>query len=365
DAAGNLLLRKGLAFERNEHLESLIQNGVFVRVQEFKDYQTLLQETTGAPAPASASAAVSPPRVDPFRLRETIGGSLLLLMRHPTQESDFVTKVRELAEQVQFLCENNPDAALAAIMLSDHSKYAIAHSLDTAVLTELLGRKLDWSDAQRQSAVCAALTMNIGMLDAQTILALQKMPPTEVQRAGIADHPRAGVALLGAAGVDDKNWLRIVQDHHEIPDGSGYPGGIKVADQDTLLVRILDIFCAIVTPRASRKASDTAQAARALFVQENKYNNSLPGLLIKEIGLYPPGTFVKLKNGDTAVISKRATASTPILVHSFLNSSGIPMLEPMWRDTARAEFAIASAIANDTIHTAVNFEKLWTAKTRT
>jgi len=236
--------------------------------------------------------------------------------------------------------------------------------LDTAVLTDLLARKMEWTEAQRRSVVCAALTMNMGMIDAQTILALQRQPLTEVQKAVIAAHATAGVDMLRAAGVTDELWLTIVADHHEVPDGSGYPQGKKELGTETLLVRTLDIFTALVTPRSTRKAADPATAARTLFVQENKYGNNLVGLLIKEIGLYPPGSYAKLKNGDIAVVSKRASATSPPLVHSFINAKGLPMLEPMWRDVTKPEFAIAAALSRDEITTKTDLLKIWNAHTK-
>jgi HD-GYP domain-containing protein (c-di-GMP phosphodiesterase class II) len=300
-------------------------------------------------------------------MREAMSGRLALLLRDAAQGvamEDFTAKIREVAGMIHLLCDSNVDATLAAIFLLDHTKYPISHSIDTAVLTDLLARKLEWPEAQRRTTVCAALTMNIGMIDAQTILALQRQPLTEVQKAVIAAHTTVGVNMLRAVGVTDELWLRIVEDHHEVPDGSGYPNGKKEIDEPTMLVRTLDIFTALVTPRATRKAVDAAQAARALFVQENKHNNNLVGLLIKEIGLYPPGAFVKLKNGDTAVVSKRATATTPPLVHSFINAKGLPMLEPMWRDAARPEFAIAAALPRDAVTTKTDLVKIWNAHTR-
>ncbi|MDB5801610.1 MAG: hypothetical protein JWL63_2549 [Rhodocyclales bacterium] len=365
DSGGNLLLSRGFVLVRNAQIDSLIERGVFVRPDDLKLYH--YPGVTPATAPP-IPPPVAPRQIDPFHMREAMAGRLVLLLRDAAQdgakETDFTAKIHEIANMIHLLCDNNVDATLAAIFLLDHTKYPISHSIDTAVLADLLARKLDWSEAQRRSVVCAALTMNIGMIDAQTILALQRQPLTDVQKAVINAHTGVGIKMLRGVGVTDELWLRIVEDHHEVPDGSGYPGGKKEIAQETMLVRTLDIFTALVTPRATRKAADPAQALRALFLQESKHNNNLVGLLIKEIGLYPPGSFAKLKNGDIAVVSKRATATTPILVHSFINGKGLPMLDPMWRDAARPEFAIAAGLARDAVATKADLVKIWNAHTR-
>ncbi|HSD38952.1 MAG TPA: HD domain-containing phosphohydrolase [Rhodocyclaceae bacterium] len=359
--AGQLLLSRGFVLVRNAQIDSLIERGVYVRAEEFKLHN--YPDVKHPPAPPEQSRII-----DPFGLRENISGRLALLLRDAAQDPalvpEFSTKIAEIAASVHTLCDGNVDATLAAIFLLNHTKYPILHSIDTAVLVDLLARKMDWSEARRRSAVCAALTMNIAMIDAQTILALQRQPLTEVQKAGIAAHPATGIKQLRAAGVTDELWLRIVADHHEVPDGSGYPSGKKEVDPETLLVRTLDIFTALVTPRATRKALDPAQAARTLFVQENKYGNTLVGLLIKEIGLHPPGSYAKLKNGDIAVVSKRASATSPPLVHSFINGKGLPMLEPMWRDATKPEFAIVAALSREEVTTKADLLKIWSAHTK-
>lgn len=365
DEAGHLLLSRGFILVRNAQIETLISRGVFVNPEEFRLHN--YPNATPTPAP-QAPPPVAPREIDPFRMREMVAGRLALLLRDAAQDPalvpDFSTKIGEIANVVHGLCDMNTDASLAGIFLLDHTKYPISHSIDTAILADLLARKMDWRETQRRTVVCAALTMNIAMIDAQTILALQRQALTEVQKATIAAHPEQGVALLRAAGVSDELWLRIVADHHEVPNGSGYPGGKKDIEQETLLVRTLDIFTALVTPRSTRGAADPAQAARTLFVQENNYGNTLVGLLIKEIGLYPPGSYVKLKNGDIAIVAKRATTNSPPLVHSFINGKGLPMLEPMWRDAARPEFAIAAGLSRDAVTTKTDLQKIWNAHTR-
>jgi hypothetical protein len=363
DEAGHLLLSRGFVLVRNAQIDRLIERGVFARPEDLKLYSY-----PNTPPVASAAPPAPPRQIDPFNAREAMGGRLALLLRDaahaPDPASGFAAKIEEVAGLVHLLCDSNVDATLAAIFLLDHTKYPISHSLDTAVLCDLLARRLDWPEAQRRTVVCAALTMNIAMIEAQTILALQRGPLTPPQKDAIATHPAAGAAMLRAAGVSDELWLRIVEEHHEVPDGSGYPASKKDMHEASLLVRTLDIFTALVTPRAARVSTDAASAARTLFVQESKFNNNLVGLLIKELGLHPPGAYVKLKNGDIAVVSRRATATTPMLVHSFINGKGLPMLEPMWRDASKPEFAIAAGLPRDAVTTKADLMKIWNAHTK-
>lgn len=361
DEAGNVLLSRGFVITRNAQLDQQLQRGVYVQEDDFKAYQYPSQSPQSLPSASNAAGART---VNAFQQRELISGKLSLLLREGANEPEIVAKLSEIAAQLATLLNTQAEAMLAGLFVVDHSKYLVAHTLDVAILTECLSRKLDWSEAQRQSAVCAALTMNIGMAEAQTIMALQRKPLTPPQLAMLEAHPQAGCRVLRGCGVTDPLWLEVVADHHEVPDGSGYPAHKQQLSEFTLLVRTLDIYTAMLTPTATRTEMDAATAARTLFVQENKYQNKLAGLLIKELGLYPPGCLVKLKNGDVAIVSRRATASAPMLVHSFINAHGLPMLEPMWRDTQRPEFAIAGAVLRSQVKVQVDPLKIWGAAAR-
>ncbi|GAB2878414.1 hypothetical protein GCM10027046_03050 [Uliginosibacterium flavum] len=360
DETGELLLRRGFMLSDPNQIASLIKRGVFVEAEDYKAWQQL--NLTAAPPPAPPPPPVK--ALNTFTLRDAIAGKLLLLLRNAGQEPDFTAHTQELAHAIKVLVDGTPDVALAGIQIHEHSKYAVAHSVDVAILVEFLSRKLDWTDDQRCSTVCAALTMNLGMAEAQSIMALQRMAITEIQRKLITEHPQAGHALLQAAGVEDALWLQIALDHHEAPDGSGYPGAKTALNPETLLLRTADIYSALLIARPTRKALDSASAIKAVFVQEKQHQNEFGGLLLKELGLYPPGALVKLKNGDTAVVSRRACGSTPLMVHSFINSHGIPMLEPMWRETSRAEFALVGGLTHEDVKVPVDIEKIWAAQVR-
>lgn len=360
DESGELLLRRGFTLTAEHQITTLLKRGIFVEVEDYKAWQQLNPIVAPPPPPPTATKVINT-----FTLRDAIAGKLLLLLRGAGQEPDFVARMHELAGAIKILVDANPDATLAGIQIHEHSKYAVAHSVDVAILVEFVSRKLDWTDAQRRSMVCAALSMNVGMAEAQSILALQRMAPTEVQRKVIAEHVQTGHALLLAAGVDDALWLQSVLDHHEAPDGSGYPAAKTSLAPETLLLRTADIYCALLIARPTRKALDSASAIKAVFVQEKQRQNEFGGLFVKELGLYPPGALVKLKNGDTAVVSRRASGNLPLMVHSFINSKGIPMLEPMWRETARPEFTLVSGLTREDVNVPVDIEKIWFAQART
>ncbi|MDO9241406.1 MAG: HD domain-containing phosphohydrolase, partial [Methylicorpusculum sp.] len=166
-------------------------------------------------------------------------------------------------------------------------------------------------------------------------LANQASPLSDQQRDIIKAHPELGRALLQKAGINNAEWLNAVHNHHERIDGNGYPDGLS-GDAIPVAARILsltDIYSAMILPRAYRDGFYVKKALRDIFLQRGSaVDESLAHLLIKEIGIYPPGTFVLLANGETGVVLKRAPVDTEsIHVLSLLNPQGKPFANPKQR----------------------------------
>jgi len=69
-------------------------------------------------------------------------------------------------------------------------------------------------------------------------------------------------------------------------------------------------------------------------------DTSVAALLVKEIGLYPPGTVVQLSNGEIGVAMKRTLKSGHPIVRTVLNASGIRLPMMPKRRTTQPSFQI-------------------------
>jgi hypothetical protein len=70
-------------------------------------------------------------------------------------------------------------------------------------------------------------------------------------------------------------------------------------------------------------------------------------VLIRELGIYPIGTCVRLANGEAGVVARKGLNATTPWVASLLGPTGAPLPQPVQRDT-RSEFtAIREVLALD------------------
>ena len=346
DSSGKLLLARGRIIADATMLTALIERGMFVDAEEISRFTT--------------ETAANKGKEESLPTRwESLQARLSTLLRAPS-EAGFLEKVCESVDQLDLIIERNPDLVIYLVLRHDYTRFAqygVAHSLHVAALGGLTARRMGWPDAQRKNVIAAALTMNLSIIDLQGRLAAQTTPPTREQRAEIDVHPQSGADLLRLAGLNDAEWLAAVEQHHEQPGGSGYPNKIPSPTDISQLVRFVDSFTAKHSARAGRAQQPAQQAARDLYTQSKA--NPLAAVLIKEFGIYPPGCFVKLASGETAIVIKRGVSANAPIVAALTNRNGDVLTQPVSRDTAMPANAIASTIPDKAVMVRLNVEKLY------
>lgn len=332
DAEGKLLLAKGQMVPSDQMREALLNRGVFVDLDELRD-------------PSKRGTDEGAGGEDFFARWEALQTRLSVLLRSP-QETLFLPRVKECSAQLIGWAERFTDQLIYVVIQHDHSRhevYGLAHLLHTAAIGALLSRRLGWAPERQKSLVGAALTMNLSIIDLQGRLASRGGKLLPPQRAAINRHPDEAVAWLRNAGLDDAEWLDAVAQHHEQPGGGGYPQGMAAPCDTAQLLRLVDIFLAKLASRGGRAGLPAPQAAKALYTGSN--GHPMAALLVKEFGLYPPGTLVKLASGEVAVAVRRgATGNTPV-VAAVMNRHGDALGAPTRRDTALPDHAVTGLVA--------------------
>lgn len=347
DAEGKLLLAKGQPVPNEQMREALLNRGVFVDMDELRD-----------PSKRGGDDGTGGGE-DFFARWETLQTRLSVLLRAP-QEPLFLPRVKECAGQLIAWAERFPDQLLFVVIQHDHSRhevYGLAHLLHTAAVAALLSRRLAWTPERQKSLVGAALTMNLSIIDLQGRLASRGGKLAPVQRVAIDRHPDEAVAWLRGAGLDDAEWLAAVAQHHEQPGGGGYPQGLAEPNETAQLLRLVDIFLAKLASRGGRAGMPAPLAAKSLYTGNN--GHPFAALLVKELGLYPPGTLVKLASGETAVAVRRGTSGNTPIVSAVMNRHGDALGSPVRRDTALAEHAIAGLATAQTLRVKLSPHQLY------
>ncbi|MGV8941062.1 MAG: HD-GYP domain-containing protein [Lysobacter sp.] len=357
DREGKLLFVQGMVLASQEHVDLVLERGMLVPdtadnagvlVSEF-DHLTDDAGTHDEADDAEDGARRAAPEPPVFREMQKLRRELSalhdeLLRRNgePLTEPLF-----ELALRLRALVARDPDAALAAMQLEVGDDGQVARVLHAATLCELLVRAREWDEGESLSIIAAALTYDVALNPFADAMNQQQSELSADQRLMIAGHPQAGVELLQEAGVEDPVWLAAVLQHHERIDGSGYPNGLSgdAISRGARKLAIADIYSAMVRPRAYREAVHARHALRSLFLERGKaVDEGLASLLVREIGVFPPGTPVRLANGEVGVVLRRGQGATRPIVARLINANGTLAALAAQRDSALPEYAITETV---------------------
>ena len=80
--------------------------------------------------------------------------------------------------------------------------------------------------------------------------------------------------------------------------------------------------------------------------------------LIKAVGVYSPGVYVRLANGEVAVVIRRSANTTAPRVAVFINREGMPMGELIVRETNMPTTKIIAHVPHREVKVQVQLEKL-------
>src|SRR4051794_18561005 len=195
-----------------------------------------------------------------------VGASLVYDLRRGGRSRALVGDLRAselVASEEAFL-----GARVRALMvdLAQKDTSTEEHTRRVATLAVELGEQLGLSPARLRTLATGGLLHDIGKLS---------LPSAILQKPGALDddeyeivklHPERGRELLNELGGFDDHVTRLVLDHHERLDGSGYPRGIAGDSLDlaTRILAVCDVYDALVSDRVYREAWSNEEALQLL-----------------------------------------------------------------------------------------------------
>lgn len=332
DSKGSVLLAKQTPVESEDFKKLLEQVGYFAK------------EVKGQVAQPFKFKG----RVNPFAEFDDLCLQLDSIFKSLESKQEFAPqliqkRVYRLVTHLQGLVNYDADALMGAVHLTENFEYPIQHPMQIAVLTELILARLKVKQAVRLSVLAAALTSNLALNPYQKRLDQQKGPLLLSQKDLINRHPLISAEKLQAAGIEDELWLQLVTQHHEKIDGSGYPHGLKGEEirHEARILALGDVYSAMVTPRGYRGPLKLKDSLKDLFEQRGKaFDSKLTQIFIMELGLYPPGVYVRLTNGDLAVVVGRTDNPKCPRVASIRRSDGYMYPSPLKRDLRQSDISV-------------------------
>jgi HD-GYP domain-containing protein (c-di-GMP phosphodiesterase class II) len=145
------------------------------------------------------------------------------------------------------------------------------HTRRVATLAVEIGEQLGLSPNRLRSLAIGGLLHDIGKLSVPESILQKPAALDDGEYAEVKLHPERGRELLNELGGFDETVERLVLDHHERLDGTGYPRGLEGDDLDlpTRILAVCDVYDALVSARVYRPAWEHERAVALLRDEAN------------------------------------------------------------------------------------------------
>lgn len=250
-----------------------------------------------------------------------------------TKPLDTREQARELVGYLadEMLAEADVAIRLMADQMGGESTYH--HALNVTLLSLMLARALKAPPPVMQLIGLGALFHDIGKFDIPDRITRATGPLTRAESALLQTHTVKGLELGQKMGLSPE-VMQIIEQHHEMADGSGYPRKLKgneisLPTRVVAVVNAYDNLCNALNPMAVM----TPHEALAMLYgrRRGQFDEKVLGTFVRCLGVYPPGSLVRLSDDRLAMVvainSSRPLKPTVMVFDPTVPKETAPLLE--------------------------------------
>lgn len=184
------------------------------------------------------------------------------------------------------------------------------HGLNVSVLAMMLGKARNLDQEQIHQLGMAGMLHDIGKLKIPKHVLTDKKLKESKRRYLIEKHPDFSLEFLRLLPDIHPVLLTLIAQHHEFADGSGYPKGLTADELHplSLALSLINYYDNLCHPDESAQMAGTkalmpSQALSQIFKKDkNLFDNQDIAQLVRTLGVYPPGTIVKLSDEQIGIV---------------------------------------------------------------
>ena len=216
--------------------------------------------------------------------------------------------VRAVQGMVKHLIEDD-EIYTAISTLRVFDDYTFTHSVNVAILSMCIGKRINISRRSLERLGLCALFHDLGKIEVPLKILTKPGALDDSEFKVLEEHSlnSAKLILRLRASRDRKAKLLLPPfEHHLKFDLSGYPyaNWKKPLSLFGRIIAIADVYDAVTSPRVYRKSALSPDRALGLILKSSgtDFDPILVKVFINMLGVYPVGTLLKLDNGDLALV---------------------------------------------------------------
>ena len=216
-----------------------------------------------------------------------------------------VKNVEEASAELSAALTKDRDAMLALGRIRSCDGYTYQHSVNSGVLFMAFAKYLGFPEEKVRLLGTAGMLHDIGKVFVPEHILTKPGKLTDEEYKTIQAHAFKGGELLRHTDGVDPVVIKVAEQHHERVDGTGYPCRLarKNLDLEVQISSIIDVYDALTAIRAYHKGRPPTEGLAMIMKNAGKaFDNKLTQLFIRCIGVYPPGSLVRLTGDRLAVV---------------------------------------------------------------
>lgn len=207
-----------------------------------------------------------------YNIYDNVSRSVMELFENPDSLGHIKNARENVTKMVSTILEDDfTVSSFLSILAYDY--YTHTHSLNVSVYAICLGRHLGLSEKDLEELGTSALLHDIGKSKVDNKIINKNGKLTQQEFKEVQEHPALGWNILVKLGINNKNILSGVRNHHEKIDGSGYPDNLRGEDISLFakVIAICDVFDTLTTKRSYKEPVKTFNTL-LMMKQEMKHH---------------------------------------------------------------------------------------------
>jgi len=213
----------------------------------------------------------------------------------------------DIRELIQFVKEavsfmGNSQPALVAFAYRDpRQDYFISHQINVVILSLAIGSGLNYSQVQLEELGLVAFLHDVAMQELPGVADSDEQRKAVVGNEVIKNYIKSGLQILRQIPFLPAVILDVCRQYHEHYHG----GGSGLVHEYAQIMRMADSFETLTHYRPNRVTKTAQSALRELIESaDTDFARKVLKILIKQVGIYPVGTFVLLNTQEIAEVFK-------------------------------------------------------------
>ncbi|MFZ6753566.1 HD-GYP domain-containing protein [Undibacterium sp. Dicai25W] len=215
-----------------------------------------------------------------------------------SRPKETLAEANKLVDSIAEIFLNANDTVMHLIQQAGNNEDVYFHTLNVSVLAMMLASEMKCNESQIKEIGIAALFHDIGKVNVPDKILTKTEPLTKPEQNFFELHPQYGIEVGRKAGLSPST-LEVIANHHELMDGSGYPQRLNgnALSLATRIITVANVYDNLCNPVDLRTALTPHEALSVMYAHKRgQFDPAVMATMVKSLGVYPPGTIVKLSN---------------------------------------------------------------------